>query len=343
MDQEQFRRLFKLYVSGKCSPEERDAFFDWYQQHQDEEGMKTLLDELYDEVKLNTNSPAFISADGKLDIPGEGFNKTKVVPIARKQLRRWYYAAAVVLVAGIASWLIAGSGSQVNELAFHYRDTNKVEVIAAYTTVRTGNNERKVIVLSDSTRIVLNGGTELRYPDHFEDNLREVYLEGEAYFEVSKAAQWPFVIESPGKVKTTVLGTSFNIKAYPGRQQATVSVVTGKVKVSQDNKVLSTLVKGQELQLEVITGIAKKRIAIPANILAWQSGNISFTDESLKDILMDLQIYYGTKIELQNDTLSNVVMTIGFFKNTSIESALDNLCELANAKYARNNGGYIVY
>jgi ferric-dicitrate binding protein FerR (iron transport regulator) len=234
--------------------------------------------------------------------------------------------------------------AQVPFIAYSHQDTAQVKVLAAYTTIQTGNHERKVIVLSDSTRIILNAASELRYPSHFNGDQREVYLEGEAFFEVSQAAEWPFIIHAPGNFKTTVLGTSFNIKAYAGRRQAVVSVVSGKVKISSNNKDLSTLQKGEELRLVVPTGeISKRRNIDNANILAWQSGDIVFNDETLADILKDLQIYYGVNIQLKNEQLANLLITTGFQKNTSIESALENISALANARYAKEKENYVVY
>lgn len=343
INEERFRQLFALYVSGKCTARQRDEFFDLYAQLKTDETMESLLDELYSSIRQESGSASFITYKGEIDLADDGTRTTEIVSGKRTRYMRWSAAAASLLLTGAACYWLIRSPVR-SDLAFNGQDSVQVEVLSATTTIRTGNHEHKTIMLSDSTWITLNGSSELRYPARFDAAQRVVYLEGEAFFEVSQAAAWPFVIHAPGDMQTTVLGTSFNIKAYPDRNQTVVSVITGKVKVSAGNKELSTLTKGDELRIAVSTGeVSRRRPAEIANVLAWQSGDMVFNDETLTDILKDLQIYYGVNIRLKNERLANLLITTGFQKNTSIESALENVSELANAKYARDNDGYVVY
>ncbi|SKD09298.1 FecR family protein [Chitinophaga ginsengisegetis] len=343
MDQAYFTHLFRLYISGKCSPEERNEFFDLLEANKEDNTMISLLDQLYSEVRLETPSATYVNNRGEIDLAVHPAAPAKVVPFyKRRSTIRVAAAASLLLLLGTGAWMLSTKRNPA-PLAAGVQKGEKLELIAATTTIRTGNKERKVIVLSDSTRIVLNSGTEIRYPDQFDPQKREIFLEGEAFFEVSNAAAWPFVIHSAGGMTTTVLGTSFNIKAYPGRSQAIVSVVTGKVKISKDKKDISTLIKGQELHLTMLTGEVMQRNTISINTAGWQTGDISFSDEPLEDIMKDLQIFYGVNIKISNPGLANLLITTGFKKNTSVDSALDIICELANAKYARNQDGYVVY
>ncbi|NIG55111.1 FecR family protein [Chitinophaga sp. Cy-1792] len=340
MNKEHFKRLFERYVAGNCTDAERDEFFDLYALYRNDEQLHEFLDELYQQIRQDTQSSSYINYLGQLNAA----DNTPVVPISKaKTYRRIAAAAGLLLVISAAAWMWKGNARPTVTIADNAAKTTAVSLLAATTTIHTGTHERKVIVLSDSTRIVLNGATEIRYPDKFDDKCREIFLEGEAFFEVSNAAQWPFVIHAAGGIRTTVLGTSFNIKAYPDRKQTIVSVVTGKVKVSKNQRDLSTLVKGQEVRLSVNSSEIITRNITEAGIAAWQSGDIAFNDESMEDIVKDLQIFYGINITIKNKELANLLITTGFRKNTSVESALDNICELANAKYARNSNGYVVY
>jgi len=101
--------------------------------------------------------------------------------------------------------------------------------------------------------------------------------------------------------------------------------------------------KGQELRLALNTNQQLQRSIMPAQVTSWQRGDIMLTDESLEDIVKDLQIFYGTNITLNNPEIAKLVLTIGFKKQTSVDSALQILCELSDAKYTRTKGGYIVY
>jgi ferric-dicitrate binding protein FerR (iron transport regulator) len=120
-----------------------------------------------------------------------------------------------------------------------------------------------------------------------------------------------------------------------------VSVAEGKVQVSRGKEDLLTLIKGQELRLAYNT--VEQRDVVPVQIAAWQKGDYNFTDETLGDIIKDLQVYYGVTIRLENTRLTDLQLTTGIKKNTSVDSALANICELANANYTKKNDVYVVY
>ena len=94
---------------------------------------------------------------------------------------------------------------------------------------------KTTILLSDGTKVKLNSETSLRYPEYFSDSVRIVYLKGEAFFEVERDESKPFIVISKG-IRTKVLGTSFDIRAYPDEVELSVGVVEGKVQVTGTDK-----------------------------------------------------------------------------------------------------------
>src|SRR5207248_3097180 len=96
------------------------------------------------------------------------------------------------------------------------------------------------IVLPDSSTVVLHAGSRLLFPEAFSVNTREVTLVGEAYFDIVHREAQPFIIHT-GQLKTTVLGTAFNIRAYDSSQEVMVSVTKGRVRVESGNQVLAEL------------------------------------------------------------------------------------------------------
>ncbi|WP_431216929.1 FecR family protein [Puia sp. P3] len=166
-------------------------------------------------------------------------------------------------------------------------------------------------------------------------------LSGEAYFDVRHSERSPFVIHT-GKLSTTVLGTSFNIKAYPDRQHIVVSVSTGKVKVSYDNVVLTTLVRGQQVKVNSrLNTVEEKKIA-PAEVAAWQQGNMSYDDEELGDIVADLERLYNVKIRIDNGAIRALKISTSFRREIGIEQALQVLCRLTDATLRQSEGWYII-
>lgn len=337
-----FKYLFELYISGNITEAQRNELFDYIRSNDADESLIALMDEHYARIRSEVPSSAFVSRHGDINLPG-ALPDTTLRPLQPRRYRGWAVAASLLLlvIAGTAYFLCKPGKPAVS--AASVVGTAPANVLASTTTIRTGNKEQKLIVLADSTRILVNGATILRFPDTFSKDKRELYLEGEAYFDVQHAASWPFIIHTPAGITTVVLGTAFNIKAYPGRKQLIVSVVTGKVKVTKDTKALSVLENGQEMRWTTSSNKIEERQVTPVLVDSWQRGDINLVDETMADIIKDLQIFYGINIQLNNPSLSNLVLTIGFKKQTSVESALRILCELADARFDKTKDGYVVY
>jgi ferric-dicitrate binding protein FerR (iron transport regulator) len=195
--------------------------------------------------------------------------------------------------------------------------------------------------LPDSSQVWLNASSTLEFPEHFRTDKREVSLSGEAYFDVRHSDMAPFIIHT-GKISTTVLGTSFNIKAYPDRQHIIVSVSTGKVKVSYNNLSLATLVKGQQIKVDSrLNTVEEKKIA-PAEVAAWQMGNMSYDDEAFGDIVADLERLYNVRIRIDNDAIRTLKVSTSFRREIGIEEALQVLCQLTDTMLRQSDGWYII-
>jgi ferric-dicitrate binding protein FerR (iron transport regulator) len=139
-----------------------------------------------------------------------------------------------------------------------------------------------------------------------------------------------------------VLGTSFNIKAYPNGPHIIVSVSTGKVKVSYNNVPLATLVKGQQVKVNSrLYTVEEKKIA-PAEVAAWQQGRMAYDDEAFEDIVADLERLYNVKIRIDNAAIRSLKITTSFQREIGIEQALQVLCKLTDTSLRQSDGWYII-
>jgi len=156
------------------------------------------------------------------------------------------------------------------------------------------------VQLDDGTKVWLNASSTLIYPPEFSDKERIVELIGEGYFEVTKNASKPFKVISKGQI-VEVLGTSFNISAYPDDRQTTTTLVTGKVSVHSAIPVLfaqvKTLAPGQEAVLEN-QGI-QVRMADFDTSLDWKNGVFSFYETDIKQVLKKLGRWYNFELEFK--------------------------------------------
>jgi ferric-dicitrate binding protein FerR (iron transport regulator) len=173
---------------------------------------------------------------------------------------------------------------------------------------RTHPGQKSILTLFDGTKITLNANSTLKYPTHFGDTSREVYLEGEAYFEVVHNTKKPFIVHS-GKVSTIVLGTKFNVSAFPNDNNIKVSLVEGKVVIS--NKIKTE--ESNEFYLKpkqqfVFNKKNKKRIIKDFNILketGWKDNTFIFDNEPLENVLVKLERAFGVELKVYKKNIKD--------------------------------------
>jgi ferric-dicitrate binding protein FerR (iron transport regulator) len=209
-----------------------------------------------------------------------------------------------------------------------------------YNVVSTARSSQYEVMLPDGSRVWLNSGSSIRFPASFTGKERSVELLGEAWFDVQHADKIPFVIHS-GDIATSVMGTAFDVKAYPGEQSMIVAVQRGQVKVQSGNKLLAILQKGR--QVKVMADARYFQSAIDtANIAGWKKGNLYYKDERLADIVADLQRVFNDSIQIKQASLKEVITTVSFNKNTGLRKALDIICRITDARLSESNGIFII-
>ena len=159
------------------------------------------------------------------------------------------------------------------------------------------------IILSDQTEVWLNAGSRLVYPTIFEKDIRKVQLQGEAFFKVSKDKTKPFIVET-GNSRIKVLGTSFNVKAYPDEKVEETVLVEGSVSLNIGKRLFSKEVLLKPDQRIVISDIGNSYTVSKVevgNYTSWINGLFVFVDEPLSSVLMRISRYYNIKIKWTED------------------------------------------
>ncbi len=211
--------------------------------------------------------------------------------------------AATVLVAALLS--VAGYNVFFNPAA----SNKQIEISVTNQVVKT-------FTLPDGTLVSLNSDTHLKYPKRFGKNTREVIIEGEAFFEVKPDKNKPFIIHA-GNAQIKVLGTSFNVSAYPSAGLLEVIVKTGKVQVL--NKVTETkqnneliLDPGEKGTLVYSSNALLKTTNQDPNYLAWKTHNLIFRATSLSEVIGHLEKVYKVNIRLDDPKLNGLLLTAHF-------------------------------
>lgn len=227
----------------------------------------------------------------------------------------WRYAFIIVLAVGL-SFASFDFGRRIVKDGF-------VENVA-----QNPLGTKSKITLPDGTLVCLNGGSRLSYSQGFGINDRTVVLEGEAFFEVTKNASLPFVVNT-GDLRVKVLGTKFNCRDFEEDKTAVVTLLEGRVELSNflsDNEASVYLAPNESYILDKTNGESEIVAQNASNTAMWTDGILFFDEERLEDIAKALERCYGVEIGFQNDNLRRMRVYGNFnTRKQSIEDVLETL------------------
>jgi transmembrane sensor len=322
--------LFQQFIDGSCTREEFDELMDMLIENQHEERVRLMLQQVYQTELRSLRSTTYVNTNGLLQSPEETAVVQMTAPVAPKRRRLVLPVAAVLLLLAGAWWFGRRlTGERTKQMA--------TEISVRQFTQRA---EQKYLLLPDSTQVWLNVASSLEFPETFPTGgKREVYLVGEAFFDVKHAEESPFLIHT-GHVTTKVVGTAFNIRAYANQPDVIVSVKRGKVQVSKNDTLVATLIKGQEVTVTAAIQQPEIQTTKESRVADWTAGQLSYTSRPFGDILHDLERNYNVTINLTANDLEQEVVTTSFRRDIGVEEALDILCELTNTQLKKEKGKY---
>lgn len=215
------------------------------------------------------------------------------------------------------------------------KEASKVET--KWLAVSNELNEPKTILMPDGSNIVLNTGTSLRYPERFDPRLVE--LKGEAFFEVAKDEKRPFEVRFGLDNQVTVLGTSFNIRAYEGDEKVSVAVSTGKVafKAAKLDKI--ELSSGEAISYNNNNTQLTKKTDLNAN--AWKTQVLNFNNDQLKEVLLVLEHHFQAKFEIDNPSILNCRFK-GIYEKATLENIMQAISFTLELDIKSNDNVYYI-
>jgi len=247
-----------------------------------------------------------------------------------------------------ASWLKAAALATVvlGVSLYYFRRTpaetleGSVAALAdnpAYTTI-TGENYFR---LPDGSTVLVNAGSSISYSDSFGVKDRKVILDGEAFFDVKHDPAHTFTVHS-GSITTSVLGTAFNVKAFPGENQVVVTVVRGKVRVSDDTHTFATITPNQQVIVDVTTRESEQVIVNTTTELAWKEPYIILDSTPVKAALRLIAGKYHKSIRIEGNGLNDCRVTSVFLHSETLDDVLTVVTRSFNATYFYGKNGEIV-
>jgi ferric-dicitrate binding protein FerR (iron transport regulator) len=279
----------------------------------------------------------------------------------KKRTFEWPVLAVVVCIAGIL-FGVRMSGSHAPVSIASAKEPEK-----AFSQVSTKNGSKTNLILPDGTKVWLNAGSSLTYDSAYGKNIREVALSGEAFFDVVKNKEKPFIIHTH-KINIKVLGTEFNVRSYPSDKTTEASLIRGSIEVTFKDKpskkvilkpnekivvdnnrdlqdILETAHQSSHGKINEVPGVDIKNLTYEYKTGAiietsWVENKLIFQDESFDEIALRLERWYGVSINFKNNQLKENHLT-GSFKSETIRQALDALKFTASFNYEMDKNNNI--
>ena len=319
LEQNHIDLLIANNLSGEATPEEKDQLTNLINQ-------SSANQRLFNEYKiicenLHSYFPATeISADRK-KIKDQIIGQLSI-PAKRVGINFWFIGLAAIL----AMPLMLAIGWYVGSREIS-SETRLCEV-----TAPKGQISR--CVLSDGTQVWLNAGSTLKYDPALRGKVRQVSLDGEAFFEVSKNTNKPFIVTTE-RVHVKVLGTIFNLKAYSGEKKVEATLEEGRIEFTIDGNASKPieLKPGEQVVFDKIenkTTLGKVETYLHT---AWKDGKYVFKNADLATIIIELEKLYDVRIHLGNDSLRKLHFRGMFEYDQNIFSALETLERTTHIKY----------
>jgi len=303
------------YIKGEIRSEaEIVKILDWIESSPENQKNYTQLKNLW--VVTGLDHPDQIS------IPAFSFGKTRPMPLQHHLLGSLLKYAAVFVVA-----FVLGS---LSLLLIKQSERNALS--ANYNTIEVPYGQRSQITLYDGTKVWLNSGTKLKYPVVFSPDIREVTIEGEAYFNVAKDVKHPFVVSS-GKLKVEVLGTHFDVCAYSDENEFSTTLEEGSVKVyNTENGKFTKMNPGEQVVLDRKTDSFKLLRVDTDLYTSWKENLLKFDDATFEEVIKKMERWYDVKITVAPgiNTKERFTMTI---KTESLREMLQLVSKTTKMNY----------
>jgi transmembrane sensor len=309
MSRQDIGYLLDRYLSGEATPEERELVEKWLSDKNQPDNEWERLSQPAREKWLN---------DLFIDIEKTIEPETKVIPMYNRS-RQWFRLTAVAATVAIFFFLYLS----VPTIKAWFGQTKLVAMQVS---------QQQQITLSDGSTVYINAGSEFKHPDHFNGKTREVYLSGEAYFDIKHDPSHPFIVHT-GKLITTVLGTAFNIKAPKLSPDIIVTVNRGKVSVSDEKQLIGYITPNQQITYNIETTKHEQRNVNAEEVISWQQRELRFDDMRFEDVAKTLQERFNVKISFTNDKVKNCRFSGTALKGKTIDQVLKVICAFNNSTY----------
>ena len=312
-DRKPTQEEFSSYFFNTCDEETARIVERWFYEHGKSDDASQMLFNLWQELdKYSSNNDKSKTSKAFAELKSRLEDRSLVKPSFRKVFVNWYVRAAAILLIPV---LILSA-----KLLFDnspHDTTSWVEKTVPYGDIQK-------IMLPDGTSVWLNAGSTIIYPEEFGPQIRQVFFDGEAYFDVKKNQSCPFHINTKGNV-VKVYGTSFNLRAYREDPNIDLALFDGSVSFTpvlpSSSEIL--LSPGEYISYECTSGKVTHACFSEDDFSIWRQGGLYFKNKTLAEIAHQLERTYDLTIIIKNPELMFLRYHMAFVNNESIEQILE--------------------
>lgn len=313
MHKRYFLKLVRKHINGVATPEEEQLLLSYYNLFELEPDVMALLNseerqDIKDQIKAGIKLGVAI--------------KDRSAVVRRLKLSYVSAAAAILIIGCVVMYnlFLQNHGAKPRIANIHY----------------SKKSDNTLIHLPDGSVAIVMKGSHLTYPSSFNDlKTREVYLDGQAYFDIKHNSRKAFIVHT-GKLQTTVLGTAFNIKALKDDKFIVVTVSRGKVSVGNQQKVFGTVTPNQQIIFNKAKDNTELKTVVATEYAFWQTEDILFDDVTLKEASIILKDRFNVDFVYNDQDLEDSRFTTKFKHTESLDHILNIICEYNGATYNYN-------
>ena len=330
MDQRITKTLVIRYFGGQCTPEETSLVEEWLKQEDNNKQMQEWLWEDWEETAGKMPATVSVNLQKKLQEQIGGKTHGSIIPLNR---RRSYavVAAAVLLLITSAVWLLVN---------VPHRKVPDQNALAYKDSICNKGDQPMKATLPDGSIVWLNAASVIYIADNFGATERRVKMNGEAFFEIHPDAKRPFYTEAAGVI-TKVLGTAYDIEAYPNEKEIRISLLHGKVAV-RSRRDTTLMAPGQTVTFSKQSGELSLTAMAISDPSAWTKGKIVLNKISLPEALNRLSRLYHVPIHYNYELLQEKYI-VGEFEHDTLPQVLQSVLFVHNLKFKIANGACTIY
>jgi transmembrane sensor len=349
MSVENYKELFFKYLKNECTVQELSSILSWMQDSSNAEQVKSLITDDWERFNIDGEDRS------RIDVSFESLKRrlsqgiTVDLDSYSSHIQNKYRIRKLIIRIA-ASFVLPVVLGMLTYFLLHIKERDGLQVI---NEISVPLGSKTVVLLGDGTKIWLNSGSSLKYPQKFQGNSREVVLSGEAFFDVKKDARKPFIVKTSA-LNIKVLGTTFNVKSYPEEGTIETTLVNGAVTITKSNtdlkckdaiflkpnqratyikeegKLILADIEKKVVKAEPIIEVGQKRkekMILSNNIdivpfTAWKDDKLVFKNEEFESLCTKLERWYNVKINIDDPELKKYHYT-GILQKETINDVIE--------------------